>query len=170
MQLCDLFLRPVLAIQLRRVKSTVHLTGKPSEKTKARMVDLLAPSREEVVNTFARVSCRENSRSSSYSDLTALEAGKLSFSPVEFRGELKGEGGAECVPTHGEADSNIEGSDIKRSVLSGVPAPNQGSAQANLDPSKSPKVRTIVSVGQGGRRRIHPSWKCFEWLTFTLKE
>ncbi|CAM9785957.1 unnamed protein product [Scytosiphon promiscuus] len=37
--------------QLRRVKSTVHLTGKPSEQTKQRLIDLLAPSKSEVVAT-----------------------------------------------------------------------------------------------------------------------
>ncbi|CAM9969245.1 unnamed protein product [Ectocarpus sp. 4 AP-2014] len=48
--------------QLRRVKSTVYLTGKPTNKTKKRMVDLLAPSRSDVVAATAGTS---TSRSSS---------------------------------------------------------------------------------------------------------
>eukprot|EP00752_Nemacystus_decipiens_P012610 g11167.t2 len=58
--------------QLRRVKSTVHLTGNPSVKTKQRMIDLLAPSRGEVIATTAIAS---QSRSSSYADLAALGYG-----------------------------------------------------------------------------------------------
>lgn len=59
----------IAQLQLRRVKSTVHLTGKPSLKTKQRMVDLLAPSKGEVIATTAIAS---HSRSSSYADLSVL--------------------------------------------------------------------------------------------------
>ncbi|CBJ27980.1 putative respiratory burst oxidase protein [Ectocarpus siliculosus] len=61
--------------QLRRVKSTVYLTGKPTNKTKKRMVDLLAPSRSDVVAANAGTS---TSRSSSLrgDPACALEDGR----------------------------------------------------------------------------------------------
>ena len=78
--------------QLRRVKSTVHLTGKPSAKTKQRMVDLLAPSKGEVIATTAIAS---QSRSSSYTDLASLANG----------GDGGGGGGGDSVLNGGEAPS-----------------------------------------------------------------
>ncbi|CAM9422421.1 unnamed protein product, partial [Laminaria digitata] len=62
--------------QLRRVKSTVYLTGDPSAKTKKRIIDLLAPSRAEVVAKTSS-SSKPASRASSCSDLTMLEDGAL---------------------------------------------------------------------------------------------
>lgn len=61
--------------QLRRVKSTIYLTGKPTNKTKKRMVDLLAPSRSDVVAATAGTS---TSRSSSLrgDPACALEDGR----------------------------------------------------------------------------------------------
>lgn len=85
------------ALQLRRVKSTVHLTGKPSAKTKQRMIDLLAPSKGEVIATTAIAS---NSRSSSYADLSALGNGGgggggesilNGWDAPSYRGELREE-------------------------------------------------------------------------------
>lgn len=58
--------------QLRRVKSTVHLTGKPSAQTKELVVDLLAPSKAPAVATTAVAS---ESRHSSCTDL-ATAAGR----------------------------------------------------------------------------------------------
>ncbi|CAM9160730.1 unnamed protein product [Ascophyllum nodosum] len=73
--------------QLRQVKSTVHLTGKPSTETKARIMQLLSPSRAEVIFTAPGASTRPSSRSSSLSDLTALEAGSVNESSI---GEVVG--------------------------------------------------------------------------------
>ena len=64
--------------QVRRVRSTVHLTGKPSGKTKQRIIDLLAPARSEVVATTtaatATNSCSSSPVPSSSFDADALEA------------------------------------------------------------------------------------------------
>ena len=55
-----------------------------------RIVDLLAPSRAEVVVAAARAPTRPSSRSSSHSDLTALEAGASTAPSVgELLGELR---------------------------------------------------------------------------------
>ncbi|CAN0426842.1 unnamed protein product [Pylaiella littoralis] len=84
--------------QLRLVKSTVHLTGSPSEKTKQRMIDLLAPSKKEVFTTTAVSACP---RPSPYVDLASLEAGggggvgggsaaaDGNGRPYSYRGELR---------------------------------------------------------------------------------
>ncbi|CAM9294444.1 unnamed protein product [Ectocarpus sp. 6 AP-2014] len=58
--------------QLRQVKSTVYLTGKQSDKTRRRMVDLLAPARREVVATTANTSTFSSRPSSYRSDSTAV--------------------------------------------------------------------------------------------------
>lgn len=101
--------------QLRRVKSTVHLTGRPSDKTKQRLIDLLAPSKSEVVTTTGSAG---PSRVSSYTDLTALEAGGGGGLPQEFsfRGVLReedceedGDGGTAPVTDDGLDDSIFGG-------------------------------------------------------------
>ena len=96
--------------QLRRVKSTVYLTGKPSDKTKKRMIDLLAPSKGDVVvATTAGSTLGLNSRASSYrSDLGAMEDGGggsvLSQANIEdYRGVLKED-------DHGGNDEDEQGS------------------------------------------------------------
>lgn len=57
--------------QLRRVKSTVYLTGNQTDKTRRRMVDLLAPARCEVVAATANTSTSSARPSSYRSDSTA---------------------------------------------------------------------------------------------------
>ncbi|CAM9880830.1 unnamed protein product [Ectocarpus fasciculatus] len=58
--------------QLRRVKSTVYLTGNQTDKTRRRMVDLLAPARCEVVAATANTSTSSARPSSYRSDSTAV--------------------------------------------------------------------------------------------------
>lgn len=109
------------------MKSTVYLTGHPSAKTKRRMIDLLAPSRGDVVATTtcsssrpgSRQSSRPNSRSSSYSDLTVLEEGALgeTGSIREYRGALRDDEGTERATDDGENDSILGGSALGGSVL-----------------------------------------------------
>ena len=84
--------------QLRRVKSTVYLTGQPSAKTKKRIIDLLAPSRAEVVPKTTSSSSKPTSRASSCSDLTMLEDGALGdrdggASFLDFRGTFRDDEG-----------------------------------------------------------------------------
>ncbi|CAB1097723.1 unnamed protein product [Ectocarpus sp. CCAP 1310/34] len=81
--------------QLRRVKSTVFLTGKPTNKTKKRMVDLLAPSRGDVVAATAGTS---TSRSSSLrgDPACALEDGRGG-----------GGGGPECSNLNADLDDYL---------------------------------------------------------------
>eukprot|EP00752_Nemacystus_decipiens_P012611 g11168.t1 len=117
--------------QLRRVKSTVYLTGNPSERTKRRMVDLLAPSKGDVVATTTAVaSLGSNSRTSSYrSVLDALEDGGsggsgLTAAPSQtsiegYRGVLKDDddGGNESSgrterATEYGGDDDLEGSSV----------------------------------------------------------
>lgn len=115
-----------MAQQLRRMKSTVHLTGKPSSKTKQKMIDLLAPSRREVVATVSRPSSRQsskaNSRSSSYSDLTALEAGGAndtgSVVASDYQGELRDEENTEAASEDGDEWSVHHGGRKSKEVLS----------------------------------------------------
>lgn len=72
------------------MKSTVYLTGKPSAKTKKRIIDLLAPSRAEVVAKTS-TSHKPSSRASSCSDLTMLEDGALAdtASFLDYRGTFR---------------------------------------------------------------------------------
>eukprot|EP00903_Cladosiphon_okamuranus_P005784 g5731.t1 len=77
--------------QLRRVKSTVHLTGTQSAQTKQLMIDLLAPSKGEVVATTAVAS---QSQPPSSADLATLGGRSDIFTEGErssYRGELKEE-------------------------------------------------------------------------------
>ena len=125
--------------QLRRVKSTVYLTGKPSEKTKRRMVDLLAPSKGDVVATTTGTGALgPTSRSSSYrSDLNALEDGGgggltavASQASIEgYRGVLKDDdddggnessGQTERATEDGGGDDDLEGSILGDSVWGGA--------------------------------------------------
>eukprot|EP00903_Cladosiphon_okamuranus_P021567 g19829.t1 len=63
--------------QLRLVRSSVYLTGNPTEETKKRMVDLLAPSRGDVVPSSSSSSRRPSlSATPPYGvDLAILESG-----------------------------------------------------------------------------------------------
>lgn len=116
--------------QLRRVKSTVHLTGKYSAKTRKRMIDLLAPSRREVVTTTSCLeqhNSRPTSRSSSLSNVThmleegdAPAAGPASFRVGEYRGVYKEDGLIEDGVDDDEEDDSILGAPAWRgSVLGG---------------------------------------------------
>eukprot|EP00904_Undaria_pinnatifida_P005538 jgi/Undpi1/2113/HiC_scaffold_12.g05499.m1 len=86
--------------QLRRIRSTVHLTGNPNPKTKQRMIDLMAPYGTDIITTTCReaaAAASYSSRPPSFSDLTALENGDNFASSWtrhgKFSGAVKGEVG-----------------------------------------------------------------------------
>ena len=64
---------------MRLVRSTIYLTGKPSNDTKQRIIDLLAPARSQVVASTAAATAITSSAPSSTqpsnSDPAALEEG-----------------------------------------------------------------------------------------------
>lgn len=83
------------------------------------MIDLLAPSKTEVVTT-ATSSSRPGSRSSSFSDLTALEAGGIDTSSARpYRGELRDDSDTELSTEYGDEQSAFGGSVLGGSALGG---------------------------------------------------
>lgn len=100
------------------MKSTVHLTGEQSATTKQRMIDLLAPSKAEVVITTA---AGPHSRSSSYTDLAALGNGyggggggahgsSSDFGAFSYRGEFRADDPDSCSRTERATEDGLDGS------------------------------------------------------------
>ena len=127
------------------MKSTVYLTGKPTAKTKRRIVDLLAPSRAEVVAKTAYCpSTKTASRASSYSDLTALEDGALAdtASFLDYRGTFRDdeESKTERATDEDGQDESIFG----ESLLGG--SSFRGSSYGGRDGDRDAKVIKRESV------------------------
>ena len=82
---------------MRLVRSTIHLTGKPSNDTKQMIIDLLAPARSQVVASTAAATAITSSAPSSTqpsnSDPAALEeGGNYSAATLrDFPGVLRGD-------------------------------------------------------------------------------
>lgn len=119
------------------MKSTVYLTGKPSAKTKRRIIDLLAPSRAEVVAKTASCSSKPaSSRGSSFSDLTMLEDGALTetASFMDYRGTFRDdeENKTERATDDGQQDESVFG----ESLLGGA-STRGGSAYRGRDGDSS---------------------------------
>ena len=141
------------------MKSTVHLTGNPSPKTKQRIIDLVAPYSTDIVTTSCREASRPSSRSSSFSDLTALEAGDIDPAPQlrEYRGALKGERDADrASASAGSVDGGSRaGSDLGGSVYWG------GSVAGSSILGRSTGGSALGSRGRQVRtahgRRVHTS-------------
>lgn len=121
--------------QIRLVKSTVHLTGSPSSDTKQRLVELLAPSKSEVVATTTAASC--HSRSGSYtsmpsiSDLPMLEmAEHRTVSLQDYLGALRDESDNNGEGKKEERDSEFSewwGGEDRRSGFGVAASLTQGS-------------------------------------------
>ncbi|CAM9360989.1 unnamed protein product, partial [Laminaria digitata] len=147
--------------QLHRVKSTVYLTGKPSAKTKKRIIDLLAPSRAEVVAKTGSCSSKPaSSRASSFSDLTMLEEGALTetASFVDYRGTFRDdwENKTERATDDGQQDESVFG----ESLLGGA-STRGGSAYRGRDgDSSDAKVQSrsnCIMIKGHRRHRRRPS-------------
>lgn len=125
------------------MKSTVYLTGKPSAKTKKRIIDLLAPSRAEVVAKTAH--CPPNkpaSRASSCSDLTMLEDGALAdtASFLDYRGTFRDDDNKTERATDDGQDESVFG----ESLLGGS---SRGSSYRGRDGDRDTKVtKRILAI------------------------
>eukprot|EP00904_Undaria_pinnatifida_P005572 jgi/Undpi1/2144/HiC_scaffold_12.g05530.m1 len=153
--------------QLHRVKSTVYLTGKPSAKTKKRIIDLLAPSRAEVVAKPASCSSKPNSRASSFSDLTMLEDGALgdrTASFLDYRGTFRDDDNTEGATDDGQDEASIFGESMlgggspRGSAFRGRYGESESKARDSFCFAKGHRGhRRRPSRGKNGRSRgLHP--------------
>lgn len=125
------FLMPLVKsfifLQLRLVRSTVHLTGNPSTETKQRLIDLLAPSRYEVVATTAAAPCTcSSSRTTAplSSDISSLEAtNRRAVNLKDYPGALRDEDDHNGEKQKEEHDLERSGFGVAISPVGGSPIP-----------------------------------------------
>lgn len=159
-----LYILTVGTKQLRRVRSTVYLTGKQTNKTRRRVVDLLAPQREDVVAATAaglRAPCHKPGIMS-LGNLADLEAGRggtetdASLFPANldhFRGLLRDNDDAGRTAMGADDDDESEMSSALGGSMWGGGSSLAGGSALGARPSQGASGGTEVSLTRTIRPR-----------------